>query len=111
MRSVHCLLLASVGLLLAAVPAAAQEDLARGKTVQQMFNTDCAICHRSVRGLGTSMGPLSLPGFLLEHYTTSRAVADALAGYVTAVGAGGPEPPRQQRRRPRAAKPAKPGKN
>ena len=98
-----------VGLLLAAVPlpAAAQDNLNRGKDAQQTFNTDCAICHRSVSGLGASIGSLSLSSFLAGHYTTSKAGADTLARYLTAVGGSNRAAP-PQRRPPRAAKPAKP---
>jgi mono/diheme cytochrome c family protein len=94
--------LLGVGLVLAAAlaPAAAQENLDRGKTPQQMFNTDCGICHRSAKGLGTSMGSWQLSGFLAEHYTTSKAAASALTGYLLSTRRAEPEA-KQQRRRPR----------
>jgi mono/diheme cytochrome c family protein len=101
--------LALAGLLMAApVPAAGQENLNQGKTPQQIFNTDCAVCHRSVRGLGAAIGPLGLSGFLTGHYTTSAAAANAMARYLTEAGTGGRDA-QPQRRRPRAAKPATSG--
>jgi len=95
-----------IGLLAAAgaAPGLAFDNLSKGKSVQQRFNSGCAICHRSTRGLGASMGARTLAGFLAEHYTTSKAEAAALAGYLAAAGKGSREP----RPRPRRAKsPAK----
>jgi hypothetical protein len=104
---VHLLM---VGLVVATLsgPAAAQENLDRGKSPQQIFNTDCGICHRTPRGLGAGMGSRELAGFLTEHYTTSKGAAAALAGYLFAARRGEPEPrPQQQRRRTRPTTPAR----
>lgn len=102
----HCIL-AGLALAAAPQPASAQDNLGRGKSPQQLFNTDCGICHRSVRGLGASMGERALSGFLTEHYSTSAAAARALAGYLTAAGGGAREGP-SQRRRSRTPKDGKP---
>ena len=95
------LLLAGFMLVVASVPAPALDNLSKGKSVQQRFNTDCAICHRSTRGLGASMGVRELSRFLAEHYTTSKAEAGALAGYLASLGSGKQPRPR------RAKSPAK----
>jgi mono/diheme cytochrome c family protein len=101
--------LMGVGLCLAAAlaPAAAQENFDRGKTPQQMFNTDCGICHRNPGDLGKSMGSWRLSGFLTEHYTTSKAAASALARYLISARRDEPEPkakPQKRRSRPTAEK-------
>jgi mono/diheme cytochrome c family protein len=78
-----------VGLALAAAaPAPAQDNRDKGRTAQQIFNTNCAICHRSPQGLGMALGSWTLPGFLTQHYTTSRATADVLARYLASVNRG-----------------------
>src|ERR1041384_756306 len=75
---------------LAALPIAfaeAQENLDKGKTPQQMFATDCAVCHKTPQGLASKSGMLGLQEFLRKHYTASRESAQALADYLS--GAGG----------------------
>ncbi len=74
--------------LLLAGAAAAQENLDSGKTPAQLYASDCAICHKSPRGLSRGGGAFGLQGFLREHYTASREVAAAIAAYVEAVDRG-----------------------
>jgi hypothetical protein len=85
---------ATIGLIaalgLAAVPglARAQTDIDQGKSPAEIFTSDCAVCHKTTRGLAhdkNNSGELS--SFLREHYTASKAQAAALAAYV--LGAGG----------------------
>jgi hypothetical protein len=89
----------SAALVLAA-PAAAQDNLNRGKTPQQMFNTDCGICHSNVRSLGASMGAWQLSQFLAEHYTTSKAAASMLTSYLMSIRRAEPERPQRRQTRP-----------
>lgn len=86
--------------LLMAAPAAAQDNLDRGKTPQQMFNTDCGICHSSVRGLGATMGAWQLSRFLADHYTTSKAAASTLSNYLMSIRRAEPERPQRRQTRP-----------
>ena len=69
-----------------------------GKNAVQIFQTDCAICHKSPQGLAKQHG-FGLQGFLREHYTASREAAAALAQYLEAVGEGRPAPTRANTRR------------
>jgi hypothetical protein len=91
--------------LAAGAPALAQENLDAGKSAAQLFNSECAICHKSPQGLSKSGGMFGLSGFLREHYTASRETAGMLAAYLkqvdAAAPAGKPAPPR----RARASKP------
>jgi cell division septation protein DedD len=91
--------LAWLALLVGAAPACAQDNLDRGKTAQQLFASDCAICHKSPQGLAKGGGLFGLQGFLREHYTASRETANLLARYLEAAGeAPAPAQKRQQRR-------------
>ena len=106
-------LAAAFAMLATIAPACAQENLDQGKTAQQLFASDCAICHKSPQGLAAKAGGLfGLDGFLREHYTASRQTASLLAKYLQSVGdAPGAEPRRGNSRR--TAKPAekKPSEN
>lgn len=93
-------------------PARAQ-DFTAGKTPAQLFNSDCAECHRSPNGLARNRDVHLLANFLREHYTTKSETAGALAGYLsgftgsgTAVtrnrGAGVAAPANIDSERPRA---------
>lgn len=79
----------AIALLAALAPAMAhaQTNIDEGKTPAQIFASDCAVCHKAVRGLANGRGSLALTGFLSEHYTSSRQEAAALAAYV--LGGGG----------------------
>lgn len=95
-----CTMLIGLMTTAGAGPGRAQDNLDEGKSAKELFRTNCAICHRSVRGLGRSMGSWTLSGFLTEHYTTGRSAANTLANYLIAVGKPEREA-RPQRRRTR----------
>lgn len=96
--------LAWLALLIGAAPACAQDNLDRGKSAQQLFASDCAICHKSPQGLAKGGGLFGLQSFLREHYTASRESANLLARYLEA--AGEPPAPAQKRQQRRTAKPS-----
>lgn len=103
--------LAGLAMLVMTAPACAQDNLDRGKSAQQLFASDCAICHKSPQGLAKGGGLFGLQGFLREHYTASRETANLLARYLESAGAPpAPSDRRQQRRtaKPSDAKPAEP---
>ena len=77
--------LIAIAAIAGATPAAAFDNLDKGKSAEQLFRTNCATCHKSVRGLATAKGSWTLSGFLEEHYTTSKTAADTLAAYLIAV--------------------------
>ena len=76
--------------LCACGPARAQENLDKGKTPAQLFASDCAICHKTTKGLSKAGGIFGLKEFLREHYTASLETAAALAAYVQATDKGPP---------------------
>ncbi len=95
----------------AAAPAAAQESFDQGKTPAQLYASDCAICHKSPRGLSRAGGMFGLNNFLREHYTASRQAAAAIAAYLQQVdSAPAPARSRSTRRKPSEPKlpPARP---
>ena len=69
----------------AAGPAAAQENLDKGKTPAQLYASDCAICHKSPRGLAKGVGRYGLDNFLRAHYTASREAAAAISAYLQSI--------------------------
>ena len=74
-------------LLILGVPLRAQENLDFGKSPAQLYASDCAVCHKSPQGLAAKGGGvLGLESFLREHYTASRELAAAIAGYLRAAG-------------------------
>jgi hypothetical protein len=77
-------------LLSTAMPLAAraQVNIDQDKTPAHIFSSDCAVCHKSTRGLANGRGSSELTGFLAEHYTSSREEAAAVAAYVLAGGGG-----------------------
>jgi hypothetical protein len=89
----------AIVLLAALAPqfAHAQINIDEGKTPAHIFSSDCAVCHKSTRGLANGRGSSELAGFLSEHYTSSREEASALAAYVLAGGGdkGTPAPAHQ----------------
>jgi hypothetical protein len=93
--SVFRRLVPAIGLLAGLAPtmvagvAHAQVNIDQGKSPSEMFASDCATCHKGVRGLAVGKNSLMLSGFLREHYTASREEAASLAAYV--LGAGGAE--------------------
>jgi hypothetical protein len=68
--------------------AHAQVNIDQDKSPAHIFASDCAVCHKSTRGLANGRGDSSLTGFLAEHYTSSREEAAAMAAYVLASGGG-----------------------
>ena len=83
--------LAPAIILLAALvrPAAyAQVNIDQGKAPAQIYESDCAACHKSMRGLANGRGASALTSFLTEHYTSSSKEAAALAAYVLSGGGG-----------------------
>jgi hypothetical protein len=65
--------------------ATAQENLDKGKTPAQLYASDCAICHKSPRGLAKGAGRYGLDNFLRAHYTASREAAAAISAYLQAI--------------------------
>ena len=61
-----------------------------GKTGEQLFKSNCAICHKSAAGLARAGGILGVQSFLRSHYTASRESASVIAGYLAAVDAAAP---------------------
>ena len=89
--------------------AQAQEDLSAGKTPEELFKLDCAICHKSPQGLSKAGGIFGLDGFLAQHYTASTQSAAAIAGYLKSVDRTARQAAPHGRTRPhRAAGPRKP---
>jgi hypothetical protein len=74
--------------LVVAGAATAQENLDEGKTPAQLYVADCAICHKTTRGMTRAGGMLGLESFLREHYTASRESAAAIARYLRQVDRG-----------------------
>jgi len=88
-----------------AAGAAAQENLDLGKSPAQLYASDCAICHKSPRGL--IKGEYGLEGFLRLHYTASRETAAAIANYLRSVDTG-PAAPRATKRTAKGDEKSKP---
>jgi mono/diheme cytochrome c family protein len=83
-----------IGLLAGLAPAVAhaQTSIDQGKSPALIFSETCAACHsKGARGLANGKGSYALTDFLLEHYTTGREQAAALAAYVLGAGRG-PKP-------------------
>lgn len=100
---VPCRVLSALGLLVGLVPALAQAqtNIDEGKSPAQIFSSDCATCHKSMRGLANGRNSLTLRSFLAEHYTSSSQQAAALAAYVLGAGGNsGPPPPPVREARP-----------
>jgi hypothetical protein len=72
-----------------APPAAhAQVNIDQDKTPAHIYASDCAVCHKSIRGLANGRSRTSLTAYLAEHYTSSDSEAAALAAYVISGGGG-----------------------
>jgi hypothetical protein len=74
--------------VLAAPAARAQVNIDQGKAPAQIYESDCAACHKSMRGLANGRSASALTSFLTEHYTSSSKEAAALAAYVLGGGGG-----------------------
>jgi hypothetical protein len=70
----------------------AQVNIDQGKPPAEIFQNDCATCHKSTRGLADGKNSLMLSSFLREHYTASSTQAAALAAYVLGAGGGAAAP-------------------
>jgi hypothetical protein len=68
--------------------ARAQVNIDQDKTPAHIYASDCAVCHKSVRGLANGRGRTALAAYLAEHYTSSDSEAAALAAYVLSGGGG-----------------------
>jgi len=81
-------------LALAVIPgvAHAQVNIDQGKPAAEIYQSDCATCHKTTRGLADGKNSLMLASFLREHYTASREQAAALAAYVLGAGGGAAAP-------------------
>jgi hypothetical protein len=75
----------AIAALLFAGAARAQENLDMGKTPVELYASDCAICHKSPRGLSKGGGIFGLEAYLRQHYTASARSAHAIASYLQAV--------------------------
>lgn len=93
---------------LAAFSAQAQ-DLAAGKSGEELFAQNCSMCHRSPRGLIKTAYAFSLNSFLRQHYTTSSRSADAIAAYLQSAGAAERAAPRGSRAEEGRPKSSRPG--
>jgi hypothetical protein len=71
----------AVLVMVATVPAGAQENLDSGKSAAQLFASDCAICHKTPQSLKHAGAP-NLVEFLRQHYAASRESATAIAAYL-----------------------------
>ncbi|MEJ2625323.1 MAG: hypothetical protein P8Z80_12480 [Pseudolabrys sp.] len=107
----HAIVL-GIGLFVLTLAGAARaQDLSAGKTPAQLFQVNCAVCHKSPRGLAAASkdkgnGLFSgLEDFLAKHYTADPKSAAIIAAYLKSVGGAAPTRARQHRR---AAKPHKP---
>jgi hypothetical protein len=66
----------------------AQVNIDQDKTPAHIYESDCAVCHKAIRGLANGRGRTALTAYLTEHYTSSDSEAAALAAYVLSGGGG-----------------------
>jgi hypothetical protein len=78
-------------------PTRGQVNIDQGKSASELFANDCAVCHKSTRGLANGRNSLTLSLFLREHYAASGQQAAALAAYVIGAGGNAPAPKPDQR--------------
>jgi hypothetical protein len=100
---------AAVMLAILPTAARAQVNIDQGKSAAEIFQNDCATCHKTTRGLADGKNSLTLASFLREHYTASSAQAAALAGYVLGNGGGAPAPKPSQEHAKATGEEPKPG--
>ena len=81
-REKRAAVLIGLSVMLGAGPAFAQDNLDRGKTLQQVYATDCGICHSDARKVAASMQQRRLAG-------NPAADADGVAGALERVEEGG----------------------
>jgi hypothetical protein len=84
----------ATGLLAVLAPSLgyAQANIDQDMSPASIYQSDCAVCHKSVRGLANGRGHGALADFLAEHYTSNQQEATALAAYVLAGGGGSGTP-------------------
>jgi mono/diheme cytochrome c family protein len=83
--------------------ARAQQDLDREKSGAKLFDTNCATCHRSPRGLAKGRFSWTLMYFLQRHYTSNYASAQELTAYLQSADLPRAKPPPDTRKsRPKA---------
>ena len=87
-------------------PTRGQVNIDQGKSASELFANDCAVCHKSTRGLANGRNSLTLSLFLREHYAASSQQAAALAAYV--IGAGGNAPAAKPDQRAKSEEPKGP---
>ena len=63
------------------------QDLDRGKSGAQLFETNCVACHHGPGGLTRGNFSWRLSSFLEQHYTSSPASAQALTAYLQSIDA------------------------
>jgi hypothetical protein len=78
-------------------PTLGQTNIDQGKPASELFANDCAVCHKSTRGLANGRNSLTLSLFLREHYAASGQQAAALAAYVLSAGGNAPAAKPEQR--------------
>jgi hypothetical protein len=66
----------------------AQVNIDQDKTPAHIYESDCAVCHKAIRGLANGRSRTALTAYLTEHYTSSDSEAQALAAYVLSGGGG-----------------------
>ena len=66
----------------------AQVNIDQDKTPAHIYESDCAVCHKAIRGLANGRSRTALTSYLTEHYTSSDSEAAALAAYVLSGGGG-----------------------
>src|ERR1700685_4122842 len=76
--------------------ARAQVNIDQGKPAAEIFENDCATCHKTAKGLASGKNSLMLSSFLREHYTARREQPAPLAAYVVGAGGSGPAPAAQK---------------
>src|SRR5215469_10236811 len=81
LRSLTIIIMALTGGL------ARAQDLDRGRSGAQLFETNCVACHHSPNGLARGSFSWTLSSFLEQHYTSSRASAQALTAYLQSIDA------------------------
>ena len=84
----------ATGLLAVLAPslAYAQANIDQDMSPSSIYQSDCAVCHKSVRGLANGRGHGALADFLAEHYTSNQQEANALAANVLSGGGGSGTP-------------------
>jgi hypothetical protein len=80
----------SLALLAVLAPPAvhAQVNIDQDKTPAHIYESDCAVCHKAIRGLANGRSHTALTAYLAQHYTSSDSEAASLSAYVLSGGGG-----------------------